>query len=585
MRWNDISIYIKLLTNSGTILLFALIIGFVGIINLNKINNSTSDMAHNHMPIVKKSYNIDKNWNEVIHSLDNYNFSGDFYYKERLLSKVDLALAILTQISEGQESAKLTEKDIEMVLGLKSDIQSFASVFEAYQKENETSNETIKIFNTTKQVVVNDLKSASGTTKIQKDLFELADMMNEIQGNRTPTKLEMLEPLLEEFSQSSIGTEWSEKCKNLINLSREYKRSYFLSRQLELKASEAGLTILSDSKGLTDILLESFTENAENTDKTTKTSTLYLILSMFIVVVVGIAFTYFISRSIILALQKSVKYANELANGNLTRKIEVSRNDEVGKMLGALSLIGQNINNVVAKIKSSADEITHAGNLLSQKSEDIASGATQQASSTEEMSASVEEMAATIRQNSEHAQTTGDIASKSAEGIIEGAKSAKDAIISMQDIAEKINIISEIAFQTNLLALNAAVEAARAGEAGKGFSVVAAEVRKLAERSKMAAIDIEKMSGETVRVSGSAGEKLESITPEIEKTAKLVNEIVLSNKEQIAGIEQINGAMNSLSTVTQTNVSSSEQLAANAKQLLQQSEKLNEAVAFFNVNR
>ena len=105
----------------------------------------------------------------------------------------------------------------------------------------------------------------------------------------------------------------------------------------------------------------------------------------------------------------------------------------------------------------------------------------------------------------------------------------------MKDIAQKISIVEEIARQTNLLALNAAIEAARAGEHGKGFAVVASEVRKLAERSQVAAAEISTLSNTSVEVAERAGAMLTRLVPDIQKTAELVQEITASSKEQASG--------------------------------------------------
>ncbi|MGK6317822.1 methyl-accepting chemotaxis protein, partial [Neorhizobium sp. DT-125] len=215
----------------------------------------------------------------------------------------------------------------------------------------------------------------------------------------------------------------------------------------------------------------------------------------------------------------------------------------------------------------------------------LSQGATEQASSAEEASASMEQMAANIKQNADNAAQTEKIARQSSKDAETSGQAVGRAVTAMRTIAEKISIVQEIARQTDLLALNAAVEAARAGEHGKGFAVVASEVRKLAERSQAAAAEISALSGETVQVATEAGEMLNRLVPDIQKTAELVSEISAACREQDIGAAQINEAIQQLDKVTQQNAGASEEMSATSEELAAQAEELQASIAFFRIDQ
>jgi len=242
-----------------------------------------------------------------------------------------------------------------------------------------------------------------------------------------------------------------------------------------------------------------------------------------------------------------------------------------------------NMGETVKFIIDGSNNIASASDEIKQNVAQVSQGASEQAASTEEISATMEEITAHIGQGKDNANLTEKIIKKTAERIRLTNSKVQETIKAMEEIAEKVKVISDISFQTNILALNAAVEAARAGEAGKGFSVVANEVGKLANNSKKAAIEIESLSDSSVQKALDSGKILEDLLPEVEKSVSLISSLSTSNIEQFAGAKQVNTSIQQLNSITQINAASSEEISASIEELADLSEYLKEKIAFFKV--
>lgn len=414
------------------------------------------------------------------------------------------------------------------------------------------------------------------------------------------------------WSNITLRTRQTEKGRQLISqLTGEYKAWRDIYKELdavilELKNASGkdeieGLMVkynnlyremvpISDKMGQT--FESALSNNMENTYKMITEEENLAISSksaMSLAIVLAIIFTIIIStviiNSITRPLAKGVEFANSLSKGDLTVSLEVHQTDEIGILAESLQNMANKLKEVVESIMDGADNIADASQQMSSTSQQMSQGASEQASSTEEVSSSMEEMTSNIMQNTDNALQTDKISAIALEGVTKVGKASQESLVSIKEIAQKITIINDIAFQTNILALNAAVEAARAGEQGKGFAVVAAEVRKLAERSKIAADEIGVLSKTSVDVTEGAGKLMIELTPEIQKTAKLVQEIAAASQEQNNGADQINSAIQQLNTVTQQNAAAAEELASSSEELAGQAEQLKEIISFFSIGK
>ncbi len=300
-----------------------------------------------------------------------------------------------------------------------------------------------------------------------------------------------------------------------------------------------------------------------------------LILFASIIIVVGRRFA-----ATIINLSKVTEH---IANGNLMVNIKKTQNDEIGTLQESLLRTTEKMKEIMSEIIDGSENVLAASEQMSQSAEHISNGATSQAASTEEISSSIEEMVSNIQSNANNASRTEITAGKAEKGINALQDTVKMNLEAMQSITSKVAVIKDIAVQTNLLALNASVEAARAGEAGRGFSVVAGEVRKLSEVTQNAASEIDALSVNSLEIAEKSWKSMEALLPEIANIIQMIREILASSKEQEAGANHINSAIQSLVSITSEYSASSEEMASSSEELSRQSEMLNDTIAYFKI--
>ncbi|WP_430932775.1 methyl-accepting chemotaxis protein [Saccharicrinis sp. 156] len=286
-------------------------------------------------------------------------------------------------------------------------------------------------------------------------------------------------------------------------------------------------------------------------------------------------------------LLDTISHLNKIAEGDLqienVKGIE-HQDNELGMITNNIQKLVFVLRHLVKEMNKGSRKLSKSSSLLANNIHNLARDSAQQANSSEYIANTMESIAKSVGENTSYARESNELSQENMASLRELFEISAKITGMVEAISSGTKEIDDIAKGTNILALNAAIEAAKSGAAGKGFTVVAHEIRKLAERSKDTVSQITKLSKDSKKLVERSSGLFDHMLPQIEKTSEMVAEISNASVKQQVSVEQVNSSIKELHEIAQNNVEASEEIAFTSEQLKDLSDSLKDSLHFFKTS-